>query len=67
MDLESHPTTLQEENRKKVHELLKNTHSRIEKLVQKTYQQKDVAATSQLRQLRTRITGLISEAEKKRT
>ncbi|NPE30703.1 hypothetical protein HNV12_22660 [Methanococcoides sp. SA1] len=65
MDLESHPTTLQEENRKKVHELLKNTHSRIEKLIQKTYQQNDSAATSQLRQLRTRITGLISEAEKK--
>jgi len=65
MDLESHPTTLQEENRKKVYELLKNTHSRIEKLIQKTYQQKDAAATSQLRQLRTRITGLISEAEKK--
>lgn len=65
MDLESHPTTLQEENRKKVHELLKNTHSRIEKLIQKTYQQKDSATTSQLRQLRTRITGLIAEAEKK--
>lgn len=65
MDLESHPTTLQEENRKKVHELLKNTHSRIEKLIQKTYQQKDSAATSLLRQLRTRITVLISEAEKK--
>ncbi|MCD4806373.1 MAG: hypothetical protein K8R13_02150 [Methanococcoides sp.] len=65
MDLESHPTTLQEENRKTVHELLKNTHSRIERLIQKTYQQKDSAATSQLRQLRTRITGLISEAEKK--
>ncbi|KGK98826.1 hypothetical protein LI82_05880 [Methanococcoides methylutens] len=65
MDLESHPTTLQEENRKKVHELLKSTHSRIEKLIQKTYQQKDSAATSQLRQLRTRITGLVSEAEKK--
>jgi len=65
MDLESHPTTLQEENRKKVHELLKSTHSRIEKLIQKTYQQKDSATTSQLRQLRTRITGLQSEAEKK--
>ncbi|WP_445475968.1 hypothetical protein ACT9XH_04345 [Methanococcoides methylutens] len=65
MNLESHPTTLQEENRKKVHQILKNTHSRIEKLIQRTYQQKDVSATSQLRQLRTRLTGLISEAEKK--
>ncbi|AKB84842.1 hypothetical protein [Methanococcoides methylutens] len=65
MDLETHPTTLQEENRKKVYETLKDVHSRIEKLIQKTYQQKDSTATSQLRQLRTRITGLVAEAEKR--
>ncbi|MGM0771839.1 MAG: hypothetical protein ACQESU_09595, partial [Halobacteriota archaeon] len=65
MDLEAHPTKLQEENRKKVNESLKNSHSRIEKLIQKTYQKKDSTSTSQLRLLRTRITGLVSETEKK--
>ncbi|MBN2489182.1 MAG: hypothetical protein JXA98_09145 [Methanosarcinaceae archaeon] len=62
-DHETDPKTLQQNNRKKAINNLRDVHAAIERLMNKTYRQQDVTASSALRQMRTRVTALLSEME----
>ena len=60
---ESDPDELQQTNRQNAISNLQEVHAAIEKLVYKTHRQKDVAASSELRQIRSEVTSLLSEME----
>jgi len=64
-DYETNPKTLQQNNRRTAINNLRDTHAAIERLMNKTYQQQDVTASSALRQTRTRVTALLSDMENK--
>ena len=59
------PQKLQEENRKKIGDNLRGAYSIIERLVQKSYQQKEMDLNFQLRNVRSEISGFFSEVENK--
>ena len=60
---ESDPEELQQTNRQSAITNLQEAHAIIEKLVYKTHRQKDVTASSELRQLRSEVTSILSEME----
>jgi len=62
---ETNPKTLQQTNRQKAINNLRDTHAAIERLMNKIYRQQDVTASSTLRQTRTRVTALLSDMENK--
>ena len=62
-DNETYPSDLQQKNRQTAINNLQDTHSVIERLINKTYQQQDVTASSALRQIRTKVTALLSDME----
>jgi len=64
-DKETDPSNLQQTNRQTATNNLRNTHDAIERLMNKTYPQKDVTASSALRQIRTKVTVLLSDMENK--
>ena len=57
------PEELQQTNRQSAITNLQEAHAIIEKLVYKTHRQKDVTASSELRQIRSEVTSLLSEME----
>lgn len=59
------PKTLQQNNRQKAINNLRDVHAVIERLMNKTYRQQDVTESSALRQMRTSVTALLSEMENK--
>lgn len=60
-DNETYPSDLQQKNRQTATNNLRDTHAAIERLMNKTYQQQDVTASSALRQIRTKVTALLSD------
>ena len=62
-DNETYPSDLQQSNRQTAINNLRDTHAVIERLMNKTYQQQDVTASSALRQIRTKVTALLSDME----
>jgi len=62
-DNETDPSDLQQSNRQTAINNLRDTHAVIERLMNKTYQQQDVTASSALRQIRTKVTALLSDME----
>ena len=62
---ETDPKTSQQKNRHTATNNLRDTHAAIERLMNKTYQQQNVTASSALRQIRTKVTTLISDMENK--
>ena len=64
-DNETYPSDLQQKNRQTAINNLQDTHGTIERLMNKTYQQQDVTASSALRQIRTKVTTLLSDMDNK--
>lgn len=64
-DNETNPNTLQQTNRQTTINNLRDAHAAIERLMNKTYQQQDTTASSALRQIRTKVTALLSDMENK--
>ena len=62
-DNETDPSDLQQTNRQTAINNLRDTHAAIERLMNKTYQQQNVTASSALRQIRTKVTALLSDME----
>ena len=62
-DNKTDPSDLQQTNRQTAINNLRDTHAAIERLMNKTYQQQDVTASSALRQIRTKVTALLSDME----
>ncbi|MCD4704161.1 MAG: hypothetical protein K8R64_07720 [Methanosarcinaceae archaeon] len=60
---ETIPEDLQRTNRKTVVSNLKEVHTIVERLIHQTYRQKDAAASSELREIRNKVTSMISEIE----
>lgn len=60
---ESDPEELQQTNRQNAISNLQEAHAIIEKLISRTHRQKDVTASSELRQIRSAVTSLQSEME----
>jgi hypothetical protein len=59
------PQKVQEESRQKVADNLRDIYSAIERLIQKSYQQKEMDQNFQLRSFRSDISGLLPEVEDK--
>ena len=62
-DNETDPSDLQQTNRQTAINDLRDTHAVIERLMNKTYRQQDITASSALRQIRTKVTTLLSDME----
>lgn len=62
---ETNPVNFRQTNRRTAINNLQDTHVLLERLMNKVYRQQDVTASSALRQIRTRVTALLSDMENK--
>ncbi|MEA1984101.1 MAG: hypothetical protein U9N13_00425 [Euryarchaeota archaeon] len=60
---ETIPEDLKKTNRQTVVSNLKEVHTAVDKLIHQTYRQKDATASSELREIRSKVTSLLSEME----